>query len=45
MLFSLNESKKPTSINEMFFSEGLVMFDKEMKVFFNEITEGENTRT
>ena len=28
-----------------FFSEGLVMFDKEMKVFFNEITEGENTRT
>ena len=29
----------------MFFSEGLVMFDKEMEVFFNEITEGENTRT
>ena len=34
MILSLNENKKPTIINEIFFNEGLVMFDKEMKVFF-----------
>ena len=48
MILSLNENRKPTIINEMcFFNEDLVMFDKkEMKVFFfNERTEGRNTRT
>ena len=33
MILSLNENKKLTIINEIFFNEGLVMFDKEMKVF------------
>ena len=33
MILSLNENRKPTIINEMFFNEGLVMFDKEMKDF------------
>ena len=32
MILSLNENRKV--INEMFFNEGLVMFDKEMKVFY-----------
>ena len=46
MILSLNENRKLTIINEMFFNEGLVMFDKEMKVFLlNETTESENTRT
>ena len=31
MILSLNENRKPTIINEMFFNECLVMFDKEMK--------------
>ena len=44
MIFSLNENRKPTIINEMFFlNEGLVMFDKEMKVFYK--TKQLNTRT
>ena len=35
MILSLNENRTPTSINEnVFFNEGLVMFDKEMKVFY-----------
>ena len=34
MILSLNENRKLTIINEMFFNEGLVMFDKEMKVFY-----------
>ena len=34
MILSLNEDRKLTVINEMFFNEGLVMFDKEMKVFY-----------
>ena len=34
MILSLNEDRKLTIINEMFFNEGLVMFDKEMKVFY-----------
>ena len=34
MTLSLNENRKLTIINEMFFNEGLVMFDKEMKVFY-----------
>ena len=29
MILSLNENRKPASTNEMFFIEGLVMFDKE----------------
>ena len=33
MILILNENRKPTSTNEMFFNEGLVMFDKEMEVF------------
>ena len=33
MILSLTENKKSTIINEMFFKEGLVMFDKDMKVF------------
>ena len=32
MILSLNENRKV--INEMFFNEGLVMFDKEMKIFY-----------
>ena len=32
MILSLNENKKPRSINEMVFNEGLVMSDKEMEV-------------
>ena len=34
MILSLNENRKPTIINEMFFNKCLVMFDKEMKDFF-----------
>ena len=34
MILSLNENRKLTIINEMFFNEGLVMFDKEMKIFY-----------
>ena len=34
MILSLNENRKLTIINEMFFNEGLVMFDKEMKGFY-----------
>ena len=34
MILSLNENRKPTITNEMFFNKGLVMFDKEMKIFF-----------
>ena len=46
MILSLNENRKPKIINEMFFNEDLVMFDKEMKVFLsNETTEGQNIRT
>ena len=42
MILSLNENRKPKIINEMFFNEGVVMFDKEMKVFLlNETTEGQ----
>ena len=42
MILSFNENRKPKIINEMFFNEGLVMFDKEMKVFLlNETTEGQ----
>ena len=33
IILSLNESRKPTIIKEMFINEGLVMFDKEMEVF------------
>ena len=45
MILSLNETRKPTSNNEMFFNEGLVMFE-EMEVFLkNEATEGRNNRT
>ena len=33
MILSLNENRKPRSINEMVFNEGSVMFDKEMEVF------------
>ena len=46
MILSLNENRKPTIINEMFFNECLVMFDKEMKdFFFIETTEGKNNGT
>ena len=34
MILSLNENRKLAIINEMFFNKGLVMFDKEMKVFY-----------
>ena len=34
MIFSLNEKRKPTIINEFFFNEGLEMFDKEIKAFY-----------
>ena len=33
IILSLNESRKPTIINEMFINEGLVMFDIDMEVF------------
>ena len=33
MIFSLNENRKPRSINEIVFNEGLVMSDKQMEVF------------
>ena len=43
MTLSLNENSKST-INEMFFNEGLVLLDKEMKVFLsNKTAEGKNT--
>ena len=41
MILSLNENRKPRSINEMVFNEGSVMFDKEM----DKRAEGKNTRT
>ena len=34
MILSLNENRKLTIINEMFFNIGLVMFNKEVKVFY-----------
>ena len=43
MTLSLNENSK-SAINEMFFNEGLVLLDKEMKVFLsNKTAEGKNT--
>ena len=46
MILSLNENRKPKSINEMVFNEGLAMFDKEMEVFlYSKRAEGKNTRT
>ena len=33
MILSLNENKESKIINETFFNEGLVMLDKEIKVF------------
>ena len=43
MTLSLNENSK-SAINEMFFNEGLVRLDKEMKVFLsNKTAEGKNT--
>ena len=34
MILSLCENRKLTIINEMFFNEALVMFNKEMKGFY-----------
>ena len=34
MILSLSENRKLTIINEMFFNEGLVMFNKEVKAFY-----------
>ena len=43
MTLSLNENSK-SAINKMFFNEGLVLLDKEMKVFLsNKTAEGKNT--
>ena len=43
MTLSLNENSK-SAINEIFFNEGLVLLDKEMKVFLsNKTAEGKNT--
>ena len=34
MILSLNENLEVLILNEMVFNKGLVMFDKEMEVFF-----------
>ena len=34
MILSLNENRKLTIINEMFFNDGLVTFNKEVKVSY-----------
>ena len=34
MILSLNENRKPAVTNEKLFNESLVMFDKEMKFFY-----------
>ena len=33
IILSLNESRKPTIINEMFINEGLIMIEIDMEVF------------
>ena len=34
MILSLNENRKLAIVNKMFLNESLVMFDKEIKVFY-----------
>ena len=33
-ILSLDENRKPTITNEKFFNESLLMFDKEIKLFY-----------